>query len=327
MTIKEIANKKYNKLSSGRGIITFFTPTYNRAVYLHRIEGCLKKQTNNNYVWILVNDGSQDNTEEIAIEILEKNELPMLYLGKENGGKHAAFKEALERCHTEFFACLDDDDLYAEESVAFFLKKWKQIKEEGADKIGAIRVLTKRHDGSIMADFKINEKEFGKEYDISTLEMNFVHYKHMENWTCYDTERLKSVDLFPSGYWLEEQHKYFGEGLWQSQFARKYKCRYVYVALREYNSDDIVSIVRGEYTPQKKMDKFINSYIILNEQWDYITRNVKSLVRAVVGCNVKRMGTPISLKEHLAHCNYMSQKLMLILFMPVSYVYKVVKDR
>lgn len=319
-----LQNSKYTEVNEANRI-TFFTPSYNRSQYLHRIEQILLSQSNKQFLWILVNDGSQDDTDIIGRGILNRNEIPMMYISKENGGKHSAFKVALENCKTTYIQCLDDDDLYSEYSVEFFINKWKQIKKEKREDIGAIRVLTKMHDGAIMANFKIHESEMGKEYDSTTLEMGIVRNKRMENWTCYETSKLRCVDLFPSGYWLCDKHKYFGEGIWQGRFARKFKCRYCNVVLREYNSDDIDSLVRGHMTPQKRMDAFINSHMNLNEQWDYAKKNVYTMVRALVACNVKRMNAGVLLSNQLEHCKSKSLKLMLVTFLPFAYAYKIIK--
>ena len=319
-----LQNHKYTE-ADGANRITFFTPSYNRSQYLHRIEQILLSQSIKMFLWILVNDGSQDDTDIVGRGILNKDEIPMMYISKENGGKHSAFKVALENCKTTYFQCMDDDDLYSEYSVEFFINKWKQIKNENREEIGAIRVLTKKHDGSIMANFKIKESEMGNEFDATTLEMNLINNKRMENWTCYNTLKLKTIDLFPSNYWLCEQHKLFGEGIWQSRFARKYKCRYVFIVLREYNSDDIESLIRGEMTPQKKMDAFINSHMNLNEQWDYVKKSVRTMVRALIACNVKRMNAGVVLSNQLKHCKSKSLKLMLVIFLPLAFAYKMVK--
>ena len=157
-------NEKYvEKVAvKGKDFLTFFTPTYNRATFLPRIEECLRQQTCKDFVWIIVNDGSKDNTDEVAGEIVEKNELPVMFISKPNGGKHSAFRAAFEQCETTYFQCMDDDDIYFPEAVEFFLNKWKEIKKEGIDGIGAIRTLARHPDGSYSVNFKVEE---GEEYD------------------------------------------------------------------------------------------------------------------------------------------------------------------
>jgi len=272
-------------------------------------------------VWILVNDGSPDDTDKKARELLRISQIPMMYIQKENGGKHSAFKVALENCETEFFQCMDDDDVYFPEAVDFFLGKWKEIKSQGKWEVGAIRTLTLNQDGTYRTKFDVT-KELGREFDMTTLEMNYVQNKRMENWTCYDTEKLRSVDLFPKDYWLHDRHKFFLESIWQGRFARKYKCRYVYLALREYNDQETQSLTRGKKNEQRCMDTFINSHLVLNEQYDYIRRDKKQLLRRVISTGRVRLDAHISLISQLAHCQNAGIKLLLILFYPISFMNK-----
>ena len=112
--------------------LTFFTPSYNRAKFLPRIYKCLSNQTNRCFVWVLVCDGSEDNSIEIAKNLLSREEFPMLFIYKENGGKHSAFKVALDHTITEFFICMDDDDLYHPETVDTFLNHIGKIRITGS---------------------------------------------------------------------------------------------------------------------------------------------------------------------------------------------------
>lgn len=270
-----IKNKYYvDKLKSTNGsLLTFFTPTYNRARFLNRIETCLMQQTNKNFVWIIVNDGSNDNTDETVKELLSKEVLPLLYISKENGGKHSAFKAALEQCETTYFQCMDDDDIYAPESVDYYLRKWEEIKRQQDDEIGAIRTLSKKTDGTYSADFEISGG-----YKASTIEVNYEMNRHMENWTCYETAKLRSIDLFKP-YWMSDHHKFVLESIWQTRFARKYKCYYDNVALREYREDDNVSLMRGIKSRQHYIDTFLNMKVSLDEQYDLILKYRKNSLK------------------------------------------------
>ncbi len=287
-TIKTvIRNKSYNnKLNEGqKSIITFFTPTYNRARFLSRIEDCLLKQTCKDFVWIIVNDGSKDNTDEIATDILKKELLPVLFISKENGGKHSAFKIAFEHCETAYFQCLDDDDIYFPDAVEFFIKKWEEIKESGNEDIGAIRTLARHPDGSYSTNFFVEE---GIEYDASTIETSYIMKRTQENWTCYDAVKLGSIDLFKN-YWLCDKHKFVAERIWQTRFARKYKCRFVNMAFREYRSDDNVSLSRSEKSKQHYLDVFLNEKLTLEEQFDLIKKYDKSsILKRVLFVNCMR---------------------------------------
>ena len=82
--------------------ITVFTPTYNRAGLLGRCYESMKRQTNKDFIWMIIDDGSIDNTKEV-VENWIKNEktFKIQYYYKENGGLHTAYNEAIEHIETE----------------------------------------------------------------------------------------------------------------------------------------------------------------------------------------------------------------------------------
>ncbi len=305
-----IANQSYKeKVEEKKDLITFFTPTYNRANFLPRIEDCLLNQTCKGFVWIIVNDGSKDNTDEVALSIIKKERLPVKLISKENGGKHSAFKVALEACETTYFQCLDDDDIYFPGAVDFFLSKWLEIKKEKNDKIGAIRTLSKKPDGSYATNFEVIE---GEEYDASTIETNFIMHRRQENWTCYETEKLRGVDLFKT-YWMSKHHKFVIESIWQTRFARKYKCRYVNMAFREYRDDAPISLTRRECTRQNYIDMFLNYKVTIDEQYDLMNNDRKELFKVILRINFLRDYLGISFKEMFNNTYNWKLKIMYVL--------------
>ena len=307
-----IINNKYKntiKLNQN-GLITFFTPTYNRSRFLSRLEDCLEKQTSQDFVWIIVNDGSKDNTDEVVINILKKEKLPIKLISKDNGGKHSAFKVALKECETSYFQCMDDDDIYYPDAVKFYLTKWLEIKKINNSMIGAIRTLSRYPNGKIVANFEIID---GAEYDASTIETNYVMNHIQENWTCYDTEKLRSIDL--STQWMSNRHKFVTERIWQTRFARKYKCRYVNKVFREYRNDDDVSLSRGRRSYQHLLDIFLNEKIVLDEQYDLIKkyRGLKSIIIHIFLINCLRSYLNVNICELIKNTNIFSLKTLYIL--------------
>ena len=318
---KSIHNQKYKEWlasDTGNGWITFFTPSYNRAKFLPRLYDCLNSQTNKRFVWILVCDGSTDNTDDVAKGLLSFEDFPMLYIKKENGGKHSAFKVGLENTRTEFFICMDDDDIYSSDSVAVFLEEWVHIKNEGkADVIGAIRTVVRKKNGSYASNVPI---QIGERCDINTLDRNYVQHIFQENWTCYNTEALKTIDLFPERYWLKDQHKFFLESIWQGRFARKYMCRYYNVCLREYTDDAETSLMRSNKSRNHYLNMFINNKMVLDEQLDYIVKTPVSLIKSILLISILRSKLNIPFRELLQHTKSFLLKTGYIMLYPVAWI-------
>lgn len=99
-------------------MITIFTPTYNRAYRLPVLFDSLYRQSCMDFEWIIVDDGSQDNTKAL-VESWLKEELPFAvrYFLKENGGKHTAINLGVELAQYDWFFIVDSDDYIADDAV------------------------------------------------------------------------------------------------------------------------------------------------------------------------------------------------------------------
>ena len=97
--------------------LTVFTPTYNRKDLLKRAYESLKSQTCRDFAWLIVDDGSSDDTKSIVSKWQEEGVIPIEYFYCENGGKMRAHNRGVENCKTEWFLCLDSDDILVEDAV------------------------------------------------------------------------------------------------------------------------------------------------------------------------------------------------------------------
>ena len=89
-------------------LVTFFTPTYNRAHILHRCYESLCAQTSYNFKWLIVDDGSSDGTDALAAAWkAQEDRFEIDYVYKENGGLHTAYNTALEIVDTPHDALVD----------------------------------------------------------------------------------------------------------------------------------------------------------------------------------------------------------------------------
>ena len=112
--------------------LTVFTPTYNRAHTLPRTYESLVKQDCKEFIWLIVDDGSTDQTEELVRKWqTEKTGFEIRYIYKPNGGMHTAHNTAYENIDTELNVCIDSDDSMAEGAISAILNKWEEVKNEG----------------------------------------------------------------------------------------------------------------------------------------------------------------------------------------------------
>lgn len=117
---------------SDMATLTVFTPAYNRAHTLSRTYASLLRQDCKDFVWLIVDDGSSDNTAELVQSWQQKdNGFEVRYLYKENGGMHTAHNMAYEVIDTELNVCIDSDDCLADGAVKKILDKWCAVKDLG----------------------------------------------------------------------------------------------------------------------------------------------------------------------------------------------------
>ena len=113
-------------------LLTIFTPAYNRAHTLPRTYESLLAQDCKDFVWLIVDDGSSDNTADLVKEWQTRdNGFEIRYIYKENGGMHTAHNTAYENIDTELNVCIDSDDKLSAGAVKKILSKWEQIKDSG----------------------------------------------------------------------------------------------------------------------------------------------------------------------------------------------------
>lgn len=109
--------------------LTILTPTYNRKETLKRVFNSLKNQTIKNFEWIIIDDGSNDNTQQIVGKWLKASYgFEMKYIIKENGGKHTALNTGIKSASCEYIYILDSDDYIVNNAVETIYKWIETIK-------------------------------------------------------------------------------------------------------------------------------------------------------------------------------------------------------
>lgn len=150
--------------------LTVFTPTYNRSHTLPRTYESLCRQTCKDFEWLVIDDGSTDNTREVVAGWIEENKIPIRYIYKENGGLYTGYNTAYANIESELSVCIDSDDFMPDDAVETIVKFWK---ENGSDQYAGITGL----------DFTLDNKPIGgyfpdwlKEGHLSELSIKKLHF-------------------------------------------------------------------------------------------------------------------------------------------------------
>lgn len=110
--------------------LTVFTPTYNRANTLLKLYKSLCLQTCQDFEWLVIDDGSSDNTISLIEECSQEKRIKIRYIYKENGGLHTGYNTAYANIDSDLCVCIDSDDYMPENAVELILEKWQK---DGSD--------------------------------------------------------------------------------------------------------------------------------------------------------------------------------------------------
>lgn len=109
--------------------LTVFTPTYNRAYLLPQLYKSLCDQSSADFLWLVVDDGSSDNTKELVERWQRENKIQITYVFQDNQGMHGAHNTAYENCKTSWNVCIDSDDYMPKNAVELILKNIEELKD------------------------------------------------------------------------------------------------------------------------------------------------------------------------------------------------------
>lgn len=114
----------------GQHTLTIFTPAYNRAHTIGRTYDSLCRQTCKDFEWLIIDDGSSDNTRELVEGWMTENKIPIHYIYQENQGMHGAHNTAYKNIQTELNTCIDSDDWMPDDAVEIIIKLWNEKKDD-----------------------------------------------------------------------------------------------------------------------------------------------------------------------------------------------------
>ncbi|MEH6947947.1 glycosyltransferase family 2 protein [Bacillus sp. JJ634] len=128
-------------------IITVFTPTFNRAYTLHLCYESLKRQTSKDFIWLIIDDGSTDQTKDLVESWMKEATFEIQYFYQKNQGMHGAHNTAYELIETELNVCIDSDDFMADDAIEKIISFWRK---NGNRKYSGIVALDASKDNQII---------------------------------------------------------------------------------------------------------------------------------------------------------------------------------
>ncbi len=149
-------------------LLTIFTTTFNRAYCLQQLYDSLLLQKSTNFKWLIIDDGSSDNTKELIEKWQSESRVEIIYIHQSNQGMHVGHNTAYENIDTELNVCIDSDDYIVEDAVQQICDKW------------AICSLDDNIAGIVGLDVFKSGKIVGKGFptDLKTSTLQDIYFKH-----------------------------------------------------------------------------------------------------------------------------------------------------
>lgn len=168
--------------------LTVFTPTYNRRELLERTYRSLCRQTCMDFVWLIVDDGSTDNTDDAVKEWISEGIIDIRYYYRKNGGKMRAHNMGVSLCDTPLFLCVDSDDFLTDTAVADLLNCYYEAKKKdrtGRKPVGGVVAHKGKSSTQLLGDDEFPEME------TSTLFGLYLNGFSGETTLMYETQYLR----------------------------------------------------------------------------------------------------------------------------------------
>jgi len=295
---------------SYRYTFTVLTPTYNRAKTLPRVYESLLAQTFRDFEWLVIDDGSTDDTRLRIQDWQAASDFPICYVYQENQGKPAAFNRGVQEANGELLLTLDSDDACVPEALERFKFHWDSIPPDRKEEFSAVTVLCKDQNGKLVGD------KFPQDVlDSDSIEMAFRYRVNGEKWGFQRTDVLKQFP-FPA----VPEAKFISESVVWFALSRKFKTRFVNEILRIYHIDDGATDHLTILTPTAMRGRAVLHKYVLEELTDWVFRAPRRLFRSAINFSRYSFGLGKGPLSQFKELHSATARLLLAVSLPLGFV-------
>lgn len=260
---------------------SIFTATYNRCDLLKQRYLELLNLDYKDFEWIIVSDGSTDDTAEVVKSFINESRIPIKFVDKENGGKHTAWIAATPLFDGRYVLTADDDDVILQNTLSIFNRYWLELeKSPNYHKFWEVRSRCLRNDGTLVGK-PLPKPYFDSDYN----EINYLYKNNCEMNGCRKVEVLKQDAAVPTSFIFHDKVSNFPEDIRWSRAAKKYKTRFIPDITRVYllTENSLCSSNSGKKRDLRKTyNTIVGSYYALIEQRDLMYKyNKKTYIKNI----------------------------------------------
>src|SRR6202451_596699 len=295
---------------SYRYTFTVFTPTYNRARTLPRVYESLLAQTYRDFEWLIVDDGSSDDTKQLVESWQAESKFPIRYIHQQNQGKHTAFNRGVQQAQGELFLTVDSDDDFVPTSLERFLYHWHSIDPSVKDQFTALTPPRRYADG------KLAGNKFPRDImNSDTIEVTLKYKVWGDKWGFQRTSVLKQ---FP--FATDHDGKFIPESLTWFALSRKYKTRYVNEVLLIVYFDEASGQHLSWLSPTTIAGRLIFHSYVLNELISWLPVSPASIFRSAINFSRYSFGLGKGPSSQMKDLHSLTARFLVALSLPLGFV-------
>ena len=301
--------------------ITIITPTYNRAKTLPKVFESLLKQSFKDFLWIILDDGSTDNTTEIVENFQLFNPFfEIIYKKDKNRHKFLTVLEGVKMVKTPYFMVVDSDDIYPEDALETLISEVEKI--ENQDNYVAVMGLSADENGKIVGNQYPNNG-----FDGSIFEMRYKHKVRGDKFGIFIT---KTYQREISG---KDFSQYEGKGyipqsvIFNDYDAKGVKTRFINKIVRIYlkDEDDTASASNTRWSGKNLFGLAEGHLSFLNSYGNRLFFYPKALLRNLIGYQTYSLKSGRKTSTIIKEIKNVWIKILGIFVLPFSFIYQKLK--
>lgn len=295
--------------------ITVVTPSYNRAHTLTRVYDSLKNQTFQDFKWIIMDDGSTDNSKEVVENFQSEGLIDIDYFWNENQHKFITVFEGIKKVTSKYFMIVDSDDSYPSESLQVLFDEVEEIQNQ--DEFISVMGLSQYLDGKIVGHHYPNNG-----FDGSIFDMRYKYKVRGDKFGIFITKTYQQL-LKNFDYSIYQGKGYIPQAVFFNKYdADGVKTRFVNKVVRTYHLDeaDENSVSNTRWTGKNTFGLMEGYRSFLNSYGSKLFGYPKTLIRNLVGYQVYSMINHNNFSEINKGLKHFKLLSVLIYFLSKFYV-------
>ena len=298
--------------------ITIITPTYNRAKTLPKVFESLLNQSFKDFLWIILDDGSTDNTHEVVQNFQLLNPFfEIIYKKDKNRHKFLTVLEGVKMVKTPYFMVIDSDDIYPENSLEILISEVEKIDNQ--DSYISVMGLSADENGHIVGD------QYPKNgFDGSILEMRYKYKVRGDKFGIFITQTYQR-EIAGKDYSQYEGKGYIPQSVIFNDYdAKGVKTRFINKVVRFYlkDEDDTASVSNTRWSGKNLFGLAEGHLSFLNAYGNQLFSYPKALIRNVIGYQIYALKSGRKTSTILTEIKNPLIKILGFFALPFSFIYQ-----